>query len=461
MPETRLASSFRDPSGFVFRDGGKLFRQINRSYQKDFELLHSSGLYEELTAAELLIPHRTADLGKSRTDEAIAIIEPEIVTNVSYPYEWCFSQLKDAALTTLDIQRRALDKGMALKDASAFNIQFHKGKPTLIDTLSFEKYKEGQPWIAYRQFCQHFLAPLALMSTVDARLNLGLRDHIDGIPLDLASKLVPWKTRLNFGLFLHLHVHTKAQTKLAEPQTGSQNRTISKVSLLGLVDSLRSAINGLRWNPTGTTWSDYYSNTNYTDAAMEEKKRLVGDYLDLIAPAPTKLWDLGANTGEFSRIGSAKGIDTVAWDIDPAAVEKNYRAMKAKSEAFCLPLVQDLTNPSPSLGWALKERQSLTERGPVDAVMALALVHHMAIANNVPLSDVAAFFASLGGWLIIEFVPKEDSQVQRLLAGREDIFDYYTQAYFERDFSAWFDIVRKDPISGTKRTLYLMRTVKS
>ena len=199
------AASFRDPSGFLFHHEGTLYRQVNRSYEADYNLLRDSGLYDLLTEKGLLIPHREASLDLARSGEAVRILEPELVPFISYPYEWCFGQLKDAALTTLRIQRRALEHGMALKDSSAYNIQFYNGRPLLIDTLSFEKYREGMPWIAYRQFCQHFLAPLALMCLKDVRLNQLLRIYIDGIPLDLASRILPLKSRFKLPLLTHIH----------------------------------------------------------------------------------------------------------------------------------------------------------------------------------------------------------------------------------------------------------------
>ncbi|MCJ7513764.1 MAG: hypothetical protein MUO23_12440, partial [Anaerolineales bacterium] len=201
----RLGASFRDPSGYLFERNGKLFRQVNRSYQADFDRLIASGLYAELTGVGLIIPHIESPAAPDEPGLAYRVIEPEPVPFISYPYEWSFGQLQTAALTTLSIQKRALSKGMSLKDSSAYNIQFHHGRPVLIDTLSFETYREGEPWDAYRQFCQHFLAPLALMAHTDIRLGQLLRVYIDGIPLDLASRLLPRKTRFSFSLLTHLH----------------------------------------------------------------------------------------------------------------------------------------------------------------------------------------------------------------------------------------------------------------
>lgn len=412
-----------------------------------------SGLYAQLTKEGVLISHEEAPLEWRLTHAGVLVIRPEHVPVISYPYEWSFSQLKDAALTTLSILVSALDKGMILKDASAYNVQFLHGKPTLIDTLSFETYREGEPWIAYGQFCRHFLAPLALMAHVDTRLSLLLRDFIDGIPLDLASHLLPGVTKLNPGLAMHLHMHAKSTTKLADKKIEKKG-VVNKNSLLGLIDSLQGTVRGLNWNPHGTEWGDYYSDTNYSDGAMSAKRRMVAE---LLGGPHGVVWDFGANTGEFSRIAAKQAETVVAWDIDPAAVEKNYREMVSKGPQNVLPLLLDLANPSPSLGWANQERDSLLSRGPADAVLALALVHHLAIGNNVPLPDIAAFLARATEILVIEFVPKEDSQVQRLLANREDIFPDYHQAAFEEAFRQWFTIQMAEPIPGALRTLYRMK----
>lgn len=452
------SASFRDPSGFLFTRDRVLYRQVNQSYQKDYDLLMQSGLYEHLVKAKKLIPHTEVELTPAQPELAYKIIQPERVAFISYPYEWCFSELKDAALLTLSVQKAALEHGMSLKDASAYNIQFHHGRPVLIDTLSFEAYQEGKPWVAYRQFCQHFLAPLALMSYRDVRLSQLLRVYIDGIPLDLASELLPANTRLNFGLTAHIHLHASAQKKYSDtPEqalTQAQGRTMNKMSLIGLIDNLQSTVNGLKWEPHGTEWGDYYDSTNYTRAAFDSKMEIVRMFLQ--KAQPHQVWDLGANTGIFSRLAADMGVLTISSDIDPAAVEKNYQEMQQKKETNLLPLVLDLTNPSPAIGWQNTERDSFINRGPVDAVMALALVHHLAISNNVPLPDLAEFFASLGRWLIVEFIPKEDSQVQRLLATRADIFPQYHQAGFEAAFQPYFIQHECLPIEGSKRIMYLL-----
>lgn len=450
----QLSASFRDPSGFLFSRNGILYRQINRAYEKEYVQLIDSGLYEKLIKAGLLIPHVEVDQAPAESEAAFKIIQPERVPFISYPYEWSFGELKSAALTTLWIQKRALKVGMSLKDASAYNIQFVRGKATLIDTLSFEMYQEGEPWVAYRQFCQHFLAPLALMALKDVRLNQLLRVYIDGVPLDLASELLPGKTRLNIGLLTHIHLHAGAQKKYSDADVKLRGGMMSKQAMTGLIDSLETTIQKLDWTPRGTEWENYYDITNYSDTAFEHKKQLVSAWTKRINPQ--LIWDLGANNGVFSRVAGEGGAYVIAFDIDPAAVEQNYRQIKKEKTENILPLLLDLTNPSPAIGWANAERDSFGSRGPADMVLALAVIHHLAISNNVPLPQLAEFFAQTGQWLVIEFVSKEDSQVQKLLSSRKDIFPNYTRAGFEAAFEEKYVIHEAVEIREAERVLYLM-----
>lgn len=458
-PSTRLPASFRDPSGFLFQRDGVLYRQVNVVGQEAYDGLMTSGLYEELVGEGALIPHSEIDRASAQPQLAYKVIQPEPLSFISYPYEWCFGQLRDAALATLKIQKRALKYGMSLKDCSAYNIQFRGQRPVLIDTLSFETYAEGEPWVAYRQFCQHFLAPLALMAYKDIRLGRLLRVFIDGLPLDLASRLLPRRTWVSPSLLTHLHLHAAAQRRYAQANIRQTRgtRSMSRNAMLGLVDSLEGAIRKLRWRSDGTEWEHYYTIHDYSPSSLEHKRRLVNEYLDAIQPAT--VWDLGANTGLFSRLSSRRGVPTLAFDIDPGAVETNYQAALVEGDEHLLPLVLDITNPSPSLGWANQERASLLERAPAEAALALALIHHLAISNNVPLSQLADFFAQMGRWLIIEFVPKDDLQVQKLLRNREDIFPDYNRQGFENAFATRFRLRKSATIEGTERRLYLMERV--
>lgn len=455
MKSKRNEGSFRDPSGFVFETEGKVYRQINKRYKENYDFLMSSGLYQSLVKDGLLITH--TDIKAVLEDaNAYKVIQPEKIPFISYPYEWCFSQLQDAALLTLEVQKRALKHGMSLKDASAYNVQFVNGKPILIDTLSFEILKKGSPWIGYRQFCQHFLAPLLIQVYTDVRLSALLKSNIDGIPLDLASRLLPMKSKFSFGVFTHIYLHAKSQRKYGGKGGSAKQYTMSEQSSIGLIDSLESTIKSLKLNLAGTEWDDYYAgNNNYEMAAADFKLKFVHKYVK--SEKPKMVWDVGANDGKFSEAATNEGVLTVSMDIDPVCVERNYMQRVKMGNHHMLPLIVDITNPSPGLGWSNAERKSLTTRGPADLALALALVHHLAISNNVPLIKIAEYFSSIARTLVIEFVPKSDSQVQKLLSSREDIFDTYTIEHFEKAFAQFFTIETSEKIMRSERILYFMR----
>ncbi len=456
MSEHGHPASFRDPSGFLFERKSRLNRQVNRSYQASYDALMDSGLYKYLSEKQWLIPHREIKTPPPDPGRSYKVIQPDVVRHISYPYEWCFGQLQDAALLTLKVLKAAVRYGMTLKDASAYNIQFHQGRPVLIDTLSFDPYIEGEPWEAYGQFCRHFLAPLALMAYTDVRLSQLMRIYVDGIPLDLAARLLRVRSRWNTGLLIHLHWHAGMQQKAADPEKARPRpKPVNRTAFLGLIESLQATVRGLRWKSAGTEWGEYYEANNYTETSFREKINRTADFLRRIKPGV--VWDLGGNTGVFSRVAAAQGCDALCFDSDYGAVEKNYRQVKANGETLILPLVLDLANPSPALGWENRERESFLSRGPADAVLALALIHHLAIGNNLPLPRVAEFLAHCGARLIIEFIPKEDTQVQKLLSSRKDIFGDYTRENFEAAFRKLFIVEESVPIPESKRTLYLMR----
>jgi len=294
------------------------------------------------------------------------------------------------------------------------------------------------------------------MSRKDIRLNQLFRIYIDGIPLDLASSLLPFRSRFSFSLLSHIHLHAKSQIHYAD-KTGTPNqRKISHHSLMALVDSLESAVKKMTLRDQKTEWADYYRCTNYSDDTHEHKKQTVDAFLDIINPQT--VWDLGANTGLFSRLASDRGIQTIAFDIDPLAVENNYRNSRENSESDILPLLLDLTNPSPGIGWRNEERMSLLERGPADTVLALALIHHLAISNNLPFSRIAQFLSEICKSVVIEFILKEDSQVQKLLSTREDIFHGYTEKDFKNEFQKYFSIKETARLKNSCRILYIMET---
>lgn len=450
-----ISSSFRDPSGFIFKKNEEVFRAINYNYKNNYDLLMNSGLYEFLTRKNWLISHNEV-YDDTQNENIYKIIKPEQIKIISYSYEWSFSQLKDAALLTLKILKNSIKYGMILKDASSYNIQFIEGKPIFIDTLSFDKYNEGEAWIAYNQFCKHFLCPLVLMSKKDVRLVKLLLNYIDGIPIDLTASLLPFSTKLDFKILSHIHLHSNSQ-KFFENKEKIKKLNMSKFQLEALIYDLETFVKSLKLNGQKTEWGEYYSFTNYTKSSFLEKKQIVDNFISQIMPS--SLIDLGSNNGTFSRIASDRGIKTLSCDIDPIAVEKNYILVKKNKEKNILPLIIDLANLTPSIGWNHNERMNFNDRFQCDCVMALALIHHLAISNNVPLEMIAEFFKNLARYLIIEFVPKSDSQVEKLLKTRNDVFENYNKESFENIFTKHFQIKEKIDIKESDRTLYLMERI--
>lgn len=448
----------------MFSHEGSVYRQVNNSFAQTYDAFISSGLYDKLVSRKLLVAHEEITDGSvPGGPNCHRILKPEQIPFISYPYEWSFSQLKDAAMLTLRIQHEALKHGFILKDASAFNVQFLESRPVFIDTLSFDTYEPGSPWVAYKQFCQHFLAPLALMAYTDVELSKLTISHIDGVPLALASKLLPFKTRFNYSLATHIHLHSRMQQQHADDAGDKASATakttrLTEQGLKALMESLAGVVKKLDWKMPETEWGSYYANTNYSDRAGDEKRALVDRMLGSIPDKMKVIQDFGANTGEFSRIAARHCDLVVSQDIDPVAVELNYRENSANGPANILPLIQDFSSPSPAIGWGNAERDSFLQRSHCDALLVLALVHHLAISNNVPLSNIAQLFSSITRWLIIEFVPKSDSQVVRLLATREDIFVEYTREGFEKAFSEFFSIEETAAVPESERTLYRMRS---
>ncbi|MDX1510213.1 MAG: hypothetical protein R3249_02610 [Nitriliruptorales bacterium] len=453
----RVAGSFRDPSGYVFEHDGVLYRAVMERFREDFEAFVDSGCHAALVDAGLLVDHD--DLADtSLAPEAWKILRPERVPFLTWPHEWSPGQRRAAAIATLDAQLIALEHDLVLRDASAFNVQFVKGRPILIDTLSFGRRVEDAPWTAYGQFCRHFLAPLALEAHVDPRLAALLLGNIDGIPLDLAAGLLPGKTKRRPGLAMHLHLHARATaTREADPDAEPKTARFSRKALVGMAQQLRGAVGKLSWEPRGTVWVDYYDEAgHYDEAAMDAKVALVRRHLESLAP--DLVFDLGANTGRFSQLAAGTGATVVAADIDHGAVEGAWRAIQERplDVGDLIPIRYDLANPTPRIGWGNEERADLADRGPADVILALALVHHLAIGNNVPLTAVLEVFARLGRSAVVEWVPKDDPKVRVLLATREDIFDGYTQEAFEDAAAAHFQIAQRDPVGDSGRILYLL-----
>ena len=434
-----ISSSFRDPSGYVYEEDGKIFRKVSPEYEKILRQLIGSTLYGRLTERKMLLPF---------TWWVDSCIQPDIVPFISYPYEWSFSMLKDAALLTLKTQLLSLEYGMQLKDASAYNVQFIKNRPILIDHLSFYPYEEGKPWVAYGQFCRHFLAPLALAAYRDPSHIGRLVTDLDGLKLGYTASLLPWKASIKPGLLMHLKLHGIGGMHRGE--TLMKAAKLSKAQLIGVLKNLVSTVNSLTWKPL-YGWKDYEKICNYDEKDTHKKAYLVEEYLRRVEAKVVA--DLGCNVGLYSQVAADIGCRVIAVDNDPACIDLLYKSNEGND---ILPLVVDITNPSPAIGWENTERDSFLGRLRVDTVMCLALIHHLAIGNNLPLDRIASFLSKTGKNLIIEWVKKEDIKVKVMLRYREDIFPNYTREGFEETFRKYFSIVDFKPVGDTGRTLYLM-----
>ncbi len=446
------SASFRDPAGFLFRQNGILYRQVNTLYQPHYDQLLQSGLANALFKEGLLIPHEEVDLSLAAAPGAYKILKPQELPFISYPYEWSFDMLRDAALLTLTLMRKAMEHNMILKDATAFNIQFHEGKPLLIDTLSFEKYDETQPWVAYRQFCENFLYPLYLEHYLGTECISWLRQYINGIPGALTAKLLPGRARWNLGVRLHVLLQ---QSVSKQQQQAAKPILFSRAKMRNLLQHLTSIIENLKPGyPATTTWSNYYEGTILGPEYLKAKDVLMQELLG--TRNKLQVLDLGANDGYFSLLAAAKGNTVIAADFDAQCINNLYLKLK-KAPQPVQPLVLDLVNPSPALGFGNTERDAFTSRVKPDLVLALALIHHLVIGKNISLPRLAAFFAGIAPELIIEFVPKSDEKVKGMLSGRQDIFSDYTREGFEAAFAPYFTIQAVRQVTGTDRILYLLK----
>ena len=448
----KVASSFRDRSGYVVEHEHQFYRTVHASYQAHYEQLMSSGLYQELVTKHELIAHQE-DPELATSWQTYKVLKPQQLTFISYAAEWSFTMLQDAALCTLRIALTALEKNMVLKDANTYNIQFVNGKPLLIDTLSFEIYQDGKPWIAYRQFCECFLAPLVLMAKTHTALHTLFNSYPNGIPLDICKAMLPYSTRFNLHIYLHIWLQANYQQ-----QTGnktSKNISFSRQKFTTLLQGLHDFIKGLKPKTQKTVWDNYYTETILGDGYLQEKKKVVQSWLNELTY--TSVIDLGANEGEFSLLANQKAQQVVAIDIDQNCIDTLYKKCKKESVANIHPLVINLTTPTPPSGWKHIERPSLLARLKADLTLSLALIHHLAIANNIPLSNFFDMLAGIGPYHIVEFVAKTDPKVQELLAHREDIFDDYTLDNVRNYALEQFNILGEISLQSTPRTLFLLK----
>jgi len=450
------AGSFRDPSGHVFIRDGQIYRSVFEVGAKDFEAARDAGIHERLIDAGLLIPHEEVDAPPG----AVYCLRHPRLLMISYPWEWPFSLLKDAAILHLDIMERLIPDGFWLRDASAFNVQYDGSGLRLIDTLSIGRRVHESPWVAYGQFCSHFLAPLALAAYGDVRTLSLWRAYIDGYPLDLAARMIPLRRKYMPGLFMHLFLHARFQAAADRREdVGRSDRVkkpkLSDDGLIALIHSLRRTVSGIRWRRSSAIWEGYGHIRTYNSGDVTRKAAYVERVVEQVNP--TVVWDLGANTGEFSEIAASRGVFVVSIDGDPACTEFLYgKATGTQGMKNILPLVMDLSNPSPGLGWDGCERFSLRDRGPADLVLALALIHHLVLSSCVPLEMVAQWLSDLAEHLLVEFVPPQDPMVQKLLRNRVDEHLPYDEGAFRSSFERVFRFVDSATLDNG-RTLFLCR----
>lgn len=459
MRVTSDSGSFRDPSGHVFSRNGHIYRAIFEAGAKDFEAARDAGIHEKLIEAGLLIPHEEVDARDALPGTVYCLRHPRLPM-VSYPWEWSFSLLKDAALLHLDIMERLIPEGFWLRDASAFNVQYDGNGLRLIDTLSIGRRVPDSPWVAYKQFCSHFLAPLTLAAYGDVRTLSLWRAYIDGYPLDLAAKMLPLRRRCMPGLFMHLVLHARFQASADRKEDigkadQAKKPKLSDQGLIALIRSLRRTVSGIQWKQSSAIWAEYGDIRTYDSEDVTRKAAYVAEAVEQVKP--DVVWDLGANTGEFSEIAASRGAFVASIDSDPACTEFLYgKISQTEGTEKILPLVMDLANPSPGLGWDGCERFSLRDRGPADLVLALALIHHLVLSSCVPLEMVARWFSALAEHVLVEFVPPGDPMVRKLLRSRVDEHLPYDEAAFRSSFEPLFRFVNSVTLDNG-RTLFLCR----
>lgn len=464
MPEfPQHPASFRDPSGFMLKVNDLYYRHVQQVYAPQYDHLLQSGLYQALVAKKWLVPH--TEIPENLTGQATwyKTLLPRQLPFLSYPCEWSPAQLKEAALLTLRIMLLSMDHGMILKDASPFNIQFAEGNAIFIDTLSFERYDPSRPWIAYRQFCENFLFPLYLHHYTGSGTHRILRAYPEGIPAAITLKGLPFKSRFKLGVWMHVYLPGKVGRDI--PAGSKAAILFSKKKMVHLISHLESILLSLSATSSdATTWSNYYRETISSQDYLQTKEKIFRQFIQGLSWKSAL--DLGANDGYFSKVlseGKELSPDQtiVAVDSDWQCIQNLYHFTRQQPSSPILPLVIDLADPTPASGFHHTERASITSRAQSDLVMALALVHHLALAKNIPLPKIAAYLAELTReYLIVEFIDAADEKSRQLLRNRNGWHHSYDEACFEEAFGKYFHIEGKEVISDTQRILYRMKRKK-
>ena len=438
-------SSFRDPESNLYYDSSYYYRQLSLNYLTNYNHFTTSGLKDRLIQEGLILPFKEIIDEAPNLGFSTIVLRTDILPFVSYPYEWCFSQFKVAALLTLKINQLALDYGMILKDASMFNLQFIGCKPIFIDLSSFEIYEQDTPWKAYYQFCKHFYGPLFLAAKKNIILPKLLQYYIDGIPLKEVVSLCSGKNFMNSGSFLHLYLHAKSEGKIVKD---SIVKKVDKKQLRNIITHLESAIANLTIKQKQTVWDDYNQNNNYEINSQQHKVEIIKGFLDQIEGK--KALDIGANDGLYSQLLADRGMYTLVVDIDELAVD---RAFKTQND-FIHPLQMNIVNPTPAIGWNNSERKSFWDRCQVDVIQALAIIHHLVITHDISFEEIAKKLAKHTKYLIIEFVYHDDSQTKILLNNKPHLISNYSKVNFEKAFNLVFDLKEIVSINKMKRDLY-------
>jgi hypothetical protein len=448
-------ASFRDRDGFIFEYEGSFYRAIHENYLETYEKLITSGLYRTLVEEELLISHEEEKTFPLSIPGHPLIIRPFQIKQITYPYEWSYEQYRDAALCTLRIQELALSYGLSLKDAAPFNIQFIQGKPRLIDTLSFFS-GDQLLWAAYKQFCECFLAPLALMAFVDHEIVRTGQLYNDGVPLILASTMLPWRTWLRPSLCIHLHLHARSQ-RYGQGSGQDAARKLQMGSLpenqKRLIFNLRNAVESLPKSKSYLNWKNYYSDDCTHPLYLKNKIEIMEKALREITPQTVV--DIGSNTGIFSKIAAAHSELVIALDRDPSSIEALYRSVKQEKITNLIPLVMNILNPSPSLGWMSSERKSFLERIDPDVIMMLGISHHLIGQANITFPMLADLCAVSKKYVFLEFIPDTDSKFEKLFRSRAANFSWYTREEFLKVFENIFIVKNTWKVEPTGRMIYL------
>ena len=456
-------ASFRDPDSTVLHAGTEVLRRLSPAASEDWRMLAKTTFFRDRVAKGDIVATAEVDAADRGdiTDEASwpVVLRHDRIPFISYPYEWSFSQLQDAAALHIDLLLDALGEGMTMKDGYAYNLQFRGAAPTFIDIGSFEQYRGG-PWPGYRQFCQTFLFPLMLQAHKNFSFRPLLRGQVNGIEPKQMRGLMSGGDLTRTGVLKHVALHSAMDTRNADKGDGSQ-ATADQLSKSGFSDAVALAaaknvgklVRKLRWKPGDSHWTTYQQTSTYTDAERDQKKAFVRDALSQRHAG--LLLDLGCNDGTFSLLAQDFADYVVALDNDEQTIDLMYRRLREEGNTKILPLVMDLTDPSPSIGWRLKERPSFLDRAKPDAVLALALVHHLAIGANVPLPEVVSWLHSLGGHLVVEFVGPDDPMSRRLLSNKPaGLFPDYRPEVFEKLLAERFEIERQVTLDSGTRTLY-------